>query len=61
MGDSFIIAYSKEELAYRINLFLQSEISESQLQKEYSLGKNYAKWIISNKEKIKIQDELFKK
>ena len=39
MGDSFIIANSKEELKYRLDLFLNQDISETELQREYKLGK----------------------
>ncbi|MFA6017550.1 MAG: type ISP restriction/modification enzyme [Patescibacteria group bacterium] len=61
MGDSFIIADSKEELKYRLDVFLNQDITETELQREYKLGKNYAGWIISNKNKMEIKDELFKK
>lgn len=61
MGDSFIIANSKEELKYRLDLFLNQDISETELQREYKLGKNYAGWILTNKNKIEMKDELFKR
>jgi predicted helicase len=52
MGDSFIIDQNKEILIKRVDEFLNNEISESVLKEKYSLGKNYAKWVIDNKKKI---------
>ncbi|WP_428235489.1 type ISP restriction/modification enzyme [Gracilimonas sp.] len=59
MGDSFIIADTKSELKSRLNDFLSTDYSEEELKKKYSLGKNYPKWIIENKDTIKINDEKF--
>jgi len=53
MGDNFIIADSKEELMDRISDFLAVDYTEDELKIKYSLGKNYAKWILANKQKIK--------
>ncbi|MFZ1523142.1 MAG: type ISP restriction/modification enzyme, partial [Candidatus Saccharimonadales bacterium] len=61
MGDSFIINESKEVLEKRLSEFLQVDETEDQIKQEYSLGKNYAKWIIENKSKIKLDDSLFVK
>lgn len=52
MGDSFIIDEDKDVLSKRLNEFLNSDISEMELKEKYSLGKNYADWIIKNKKKI---------
>jgi len=52
MGDSFIIDEDKEVLTKRVDEFLQSNLSESELKAKYGLGKNYAKWIIDNKKRI---------
>ena len=49
MGDSFAIAESKQAIINRVNGFIENECSESELTESYSLGKNYAKWIIANK------------
>lgn len=52
MGDSFIIDENKVRLANRVDEFLDTTISEGELRAKYSLGKNYAKWIIDNKKQI---------
>lgn len=52
MGDSFIIDQDKKSLEERVDYFLQSDISESELKSKYGLGKNYGKWIVDNKRKI---------
>lgn len=52
MGDGFIIANSKEELRARLQDFLNNDYSEEELKQKYSLGKNYAKWILENKNDI---------
>lgn len=53
MGDNFIIANEKQELIDRINDFLDNDYSDEELKVKYSLGKNYPKWINSNKPDIK--------
>lgn len=52
MGDGFIISDSKEELKYRLNDFKTNPYTEEELKKKYNLGKNYAKWILDNKNSI---------
>lgn len=60
MGDGFIIGDSKLELKDRIEELLESEISEESLKNKYSLGKNYARWILSNLVNISnIPDEAY--
>ena len=49
LGDSFIIDHKKDVLAKRIVTFLDEDITESALKAKYDLGKNYAKWVIGNK------------
>lgn len=61
MGDSFIISESKKELEERLNDFISGNYSEQELKEKYRLGKNYAKWILENKNKIKINPENFVK
>jgi predicted helicase len=61
MGDGFIIADTKEELQTRLEDFLSNDYSEEELKQKYSLGKNYAKWIIENKKELIINDEDFVK
>lgn len=53
MGDSFIISESKNALIKRIHDFIENDISELELKNKYELGKNYGKWILGNKRKIK--------
>lgn len=52
MGDSFIVDENRDVLNRRMNEFLYNDISEIELKNKYGLGKNYAKWIVSNKKKI---------
>ena len=59
MGDNFIIADNKNELHRRLIYFLENDITEEQLKLKYSLGKNYAKWIIDNKSSIKFKESNF--
>lgn len=59
MGDSFIIAESKNKLKERLKYFKDNEISEDLLKKEFGLGKNYAEWVIKNKNSFKIDESKF--
>jgi hypothetical protein len=53
MGDSFIVDESRDVLYQRVEEFLENAISEKELQAKYKLGKNYAKWVIDNKEHLR--------
>jgi predicted helicase len=61
MGDSFIITDDKETLNQRLTEFINTEITEDFLNKQYGLGKNYAKWILENKSKIHLDNTDFTK
>lgn len=52
MGDNFIIDFSRDILRKRIDNFLTENITEENLKSNYNLGKNYARWVIKNKNKI---------
>jgi len=54
MGDKFIITKDKKEIKERLTKFLIEDISEPELKSKYNLGKNYAKWVLGNKSKNKI-------
>ena len=56
MGDNFIISKTKEELRDKILNFLENDYTEEELKSKYILGKNYAKWILENKKKIKFDE-----
>jgi len=56
MGDEFIIDTDKVFLEKRLREFLESNINELLLKEKYSLGKNYAKWIIGNKPLISFDE-----
>lgn len=56
LGDGFIIANSKTELEQRVENLLDTDVSEAQLTEKYSLGKNYARWVLENKSSGKISD-----
>ena len=51
MGDSFIIG-SKEYVEQNTRYLLFNDVSESELKESFGLGKNYAKWVIQNKDRI---------
>lgn len=61
MGDSFVIDNNKDVLYERISDFLNNDYSEGYLNKEFGLGKNYAKWIIENKSKIDLETSALSK
>jgi hypothetical protein len=52
MGDAFIVDEDKIKLVNRVNDFLENSIQDFDLQTKYGLGKNYAKWIVDNKNSI---------
>jgi predicted helicase len=52
MGDAFIFDNNAEVLIERINDFIKNDYSEAELKNKFSLGKNYAKWILENKNTI---------
>ena len=57
MGDEFAFAETKSDLKIRLNEFKNNNLSESELKAKYNLGKNYAEFILSNKENLVIDDE----
>jgi predicted helicase len=59
MGDEFAFSESKSELVQRINEFRNTDISENDLKVKFNLGKNYAEFILKNKEQLKIDDDKF--
>ena len=61
MGDKFAIADTETELKKRLTDFLSNSLSESELKQKFSLGKNYAKYITDNKEKIVLKDDKYVK
>ncbi len=52
MGDAFIVDEDKVKLVNRVNDFLENPIQDFDLQTKYGLGKNYAKWVVDNKNSI---------
>ncbi len=58
-GDSFVIAENKTKLHQRLDDFLKTDKSESDIQEYYGLGKNYAKRLFNNKAKLKINEDNF--
>ncbi|MFN9321719.1 MAG: type ISP restriction/modification enzyme, partial [Chitinophagales bacterium] len=57
MGDEFAFAVTKLDVKIRLNEFKNNNLSESELKTKYNLGKNYAEFILSNKEKLVVDDE----
>ena len=61
MGDGFIISEKKELLKNRLDSFLTGEANEASLNKEFNLGKNYSKWLLSNKFLITLDNSKYTK
>ena len=60
MGDSFAYADSLQGMRDRLNEFLSTDYSESQLKEKYSLGKNYVGYVLGSKRGgLKIDDGKF--
>ena len=59
MGDEFAFANTKEELINRLNSFIEDNLDENQLKDKFNLGKNYAKFILSNKPNLNIDSSKF--
>ena len=59
MGDSFIIANSKNELVERLENFKNKEIIQAELTNKFGLGKNYAEWVLNNKPQIVLDDKKY--
>ena len=56
MGDSFIVGNSKQEVLEKVRDFLVTDYSEADFKAKYSLGKNYAAWVVQNKAKIRFDE-----
>ena len=59
MGDEFAYADTLLEIKTRLSEFLINNLNESELKSKYNLGKNYAEFILKNKNILKLNDELF--
>ncbi|KAF0280128.1 N-6 DNA methylase [Spiribacter aquaticus] len=56
MGDGFAIAETALQLNKKLTDFISTDHTESSLKEKYSLGKNYAKWILGNKSNLSTAD-----
>jgi predicted helicase len=61
MGDSFIIDENKKVIAERIENLALNRYSESSLNKEFNLGKNYANFIIKNSKELQYNENKLTK
>jgi hypothetical protein len=59
MGDGFIVADSASDLRQNLAYLLTSQCSEADLKAKFDLGKNYAKWVLGNREAIRLDSRLF--
>jgi len=59
MGDEFAISESKEDLHDKLKEFKAIPISENELKTKYNLGKNYAEFILKNKNQLVIDYSKF--
>lgn len=61
MGDNFIVGDTKEIIAERVQRLTQGGYEEQSLNREFGLGKNYAKWVISNQRSIQFDEKKLTK
>ncbi|MCL1907736.1 MAG: N-6 DNA methylase [Holophagaceae bacterium] len=59
MGDSFAFADTKDELDNRLRRLLDPKYTIEQLNEEFSLGKNYADFVVNAKSALKLSDNSF--
>jgi predicted helicase len=52
MGDGFALAENAKQLSKRFENFFSNQHTEQSLKRLYNLGKNYAAWIIQNREDL---------
>ena len=52
MGDSFIFAESSAALQTNLQYLLESGCTAAELKARYGLGKNYADWVVDNRENL---------
>ena len=52
MGDGFALGDNSNELLKNMNDLLNNNHTEVSLNSKYGLGKNYARWILSNRKKL---------
>jgi predicted helicase len=57
MGDGFIVQETRQKVLDNLDFFMKNEVAEPELTSKFDLGKNYAKWIIENKNKIAINSD----
>lgn len=58
MGDGFIVADSAGALQKNLDYLLTSRCTEADLKAKFDLGKNYAKWVLGNRDSIKVDQSL---
>jgi predicted helicase len=58
MGDEFAFAENKSTLKNRLIEFKNTKITENELKNKYHLGKNYAEFILKNKDLIVVDDKF---
>jgi predicted helicase len=61
MGDEFIINEDKNMLKNRIEKLKNGDYDEQELNKKFSLGKNYSKWVLQNIPQINLDETKFVK
>lgn len=56
MGDKFAIAEKEAQLKENFQDMLATDYTEGELKAKYGLGKNYAAWLLNNREKLRSSD-----
>jgi predicted helicase len=58
LGDSFIVDESRTVIRDRVLKVISGEYKETELNQNFTLGKNYAKWVTSHREYNKFDESL---
>jgi len=56
MGDNFIVDENKNNISERVQKLAQGEYTETFLNSEFGLGKNYAKFVVGNRKKLNFDE-----
>ena len=56
MGDEFAFGETKSQIRNKLNEFKNNQITEIELKAKYNLGKNYAEFILKNKNSLIVDD-----
>jgi predicted helicase len=61
LGDDFIVNDNRDDIAKRVNRIIDGGYSESEMNTEFNLGKNYAHWVTSQTHNDTFRTEALRK